>query len=453
MERTNKYSKVEENNVSDLKLYECPIFSTHNTFFEGNKFIDTTYKEIIELCKFFPVCIEIDFKPVDLKKTIKKKKLLVNTDNIVEREKSEDDDSDDDSDSDYDDYNSDDKNEKSTFVGGSPVNNKVYIPECIQCGIGHGPLSKDFTKIKYFDQFKYLNNIIDTYKKINNPFPLIITFDIEKTSFGKKRKRSSIASPSPSPISNVKTKKKRISWGLFRRSKSSSNSNSNSNSIPNTPNTPNNNVLSEIPRRLSSNSSSSSNTNDIMKSNENTRCLQNVSKYCEIIHKNFYQNKEDMGKDYKEKSLAECMGKIIVRLKKNQYQHISNNLNIPYIMNEGSIGYDKTIKDDDYNKILRVFPKGFIFTKKISPNIVNATIEMFEQKEQEQKFKNINMMAFNYRDIDTAVRDNLIDKFRKFYKKLEENPISYVGGKAKSKTKKKKRNSSNKKKSVKKQKK
>ena len=46
--RQNKYIK-NVNDPMNLKLYECPIFSTHNTFFEGNTFIDTTYKEIIEL--------------------------------------------------------------------------------------------------------------------------------------------------------------------------------------------------------------------------------------------------------------------------------------------------------------------------------------------------------------------------------------------------------------------
>ena len=425
--RQNKYIK-NVNDPMNLKLYECPIFSTHNTFFEGNTFIDTTYKEIIELCKFFPVCIEIDFKPVNLKKTIKKpitrlnstssvnSKSSVNSNNIrkelnelsklkqqeyddVFNNKEEDEDEDEDEDEEevrLDDYII----LKETQVGGTSVNKVKDVPECIQCGIGHGPLSKDHKKIKYDDQFVYLNNIIETYKNINNnKYPLIITFDIEKVLSGK---------------------------GL--RSIFGSRSSSRSGSI-------------------SSYNSNSNNDTKVKKIKETTRCLQNVSKYCEIIHKNFYENKNivDIDYNYKNRNLSDCMNKIIVRLKDNQFEHISN-LNIPYIMNEGSYGFDSQITNNDYKNIIRVYPKSLDHKKQgdISKNIVNATINMFEK---EDEYKNVNMMAFNYQDIDTDKLKEITEKFTDFYK----TSTTFRGGKPK--TKKKKRNSSNKKKSVKKQKK
>ena len=418
--RQNKYTKV--TNPGNLKLYECPIFSTHNTFFEGNTFIDNTYQEIIKLCTFFPVCIEIDFKPVDLKKTIKQttKKprnssnstSSVNSNNtsisirelreLMNKNPTDD----------YDVFNNEEVQLSDYIitnvsqVGGTSFNNVQDVPECIQCGIGHGPLSKDHTKIKYDDQFEYLNKIIDTYKNINNnKYPLIITFDIEKVLSGRGLK-DAMFGPRPRP-------------------------------------------------RSSFNSLYSSNRNNyiqVKKIKETTRCLQNVSKYCEIIYKKFYENKNMVGEDYKNKKLSKCMNKIIVRLKENQYEHISNNLNIPYIMNEGSYGYNYPKKEVVYKKIIRVYPKSFDQKKQkdISKDIVNATINMFEN--ENEKYKNVNMMAFNYHNNNDKDKANLVEKFTDFYNK--NNIIVYntlMGGKPK--TKKKKRNSSNKKKSVKKQKK
>lgn len=404
----NKYINKDNNVLMNLKLYECPIFSTHNTFFEGNNFIDNTYIKITKLCEFFPVCIEIDFKPVDLKKTLKKSRnrsnsvSSVNSNNNISKTLEELEKLSKSNQQEYGDVFIIDKDEvpfqkyytiqKETQVGGTSSN----VPECIQCGIGHGPLSKDHTKIKYDDQFKYLNNIIETYKNINNnnKYPLIITFDIEKVLSGKGL-RSIFGSRSGS-ISSV-------------------------NSITN-------------------------NDIKVKKIKETTRCLQNVSKYCEIIHKNFYGNKENIGENYKDRNLSDCMNKIIVRLKDNHFEHIRN-LNIPYIMNEGSYGFDSQIKNNDYKNIIRVYPKSFDHNKQedISKNIVTATINMFEQKEE--KYTNVNMMAFNYQDIDNDKLELITKKFTDFYK----SSTTFFGGKPK--TKKKKRNSSNKKKSVKKQKK
>jgi hypothetical protein len=73
----NYYSKKENENIFNRKLYQCPIFSTHNTFiWKKSNFLyglldevalegDELYNYIdyiIKLTKKFPVCIEIDSK-------------------------------------------------------------------------------------------------------------------------------------------------------------------------------------------------------------------------------------------------------------------------------------------------------------------------------------------------------------------------------------------------------
>ena len=58
--RTNKYSRVD--NPLDLKLYECPIFSTHNSFILGTTVSDKFIFDQINGCTQYPVCLEIDLQ-------------------------------------------------------------------------------------------------------------------------------------------------------------------------------------------------------------------------------------------------------------------------------------------------------------------------------------------------------------------------------------------------------
>jgi hypothetical protein len=326
--RTNKYSRV--NNPLDLKLYECPIFSTHNSFILGTTVSDKFIFDQINGCTQYPVCLEIDLQ----------------------------------------------KPSKST-----------------NCKIGHRG-SQAHTPVKYDRPEIYIvKYIMDQYDrlKIENTFiyPLILTFDIGKVVEGLTIK-------------------------------------------------------------------------------ETAECYQVIAKIYDAF-KVYYSNQ--LFDSYNNKPLKECGGKILLRLKKKQHEYITslksstnkykspkmnfmdflnnnhsitfndflteqnetdedtedydetnfsinNRIYIPYITAD-TVRYNKYRKSmDDYNKIIRLYPNPFTVTKNqksIANEMTTHLKNLFGTNSDKNKFNQINMMAFNYHDIDHNKRDKIKKAFIKFY--------------------------------------
>ena len=80
--------------------------------------------------------------------------------------------------------------------------------------------------------------------------------------------------------------------------------------------------------------------------------------------------------------------------------------------------YRKSKNNKDYNKIIRLYPNPFTVTKNqetIATDMTTALKNLFGTNSDKNKFNQINMMAFNYHDIDHIGRDKIKKAFIKFY--------------------------------------
>ena len=465
--RQNKYTKVK--NPGDLKLYECPIFSTHNTFIkrisgEDEAIIDiesetgNILKELIDYCKFFPVCIEIDLNSrntviariaASLLYSMKLSRSSLNSRSSLSSSSSSNLRSSSNSSSNensrsssssrssnislYSYYNNSDNNSDNNSVFGPEEDTEINTIALELENILNIP--KDEEKKKAFELFVKTHQIDEnTQKFLLNNVPEFTGIEF-RTNNGH---RTTHLGGTNCNIGHLRTPYINTNDGIEK-------------------------IIQlydaitgpKFPLILSP---------DIYKKNlkgeEGTKCNEKLK----IIHRKILNRQDDdkpesnSDSDVSEKPINKLMNKIILRLKPSHIEIIGNLENVYHIKNNKATIKKLKIKDYSFNnenntKIYRTYPpaKG---QGRTSLMFVEILLNLFKNESSTdfdlEKYGNINMIAFNYYAINQKELKNITEKFNDFYSRSTKKR-TILGGK--SKTKKKKRNSSNKKKSVKKQKK
>ena len=447
--RQNKYTKVETPGI--LKLYECPIFSTHNTFIkrisrEDEDIIDiesetgNILKELIDYCKFFPVCIEIDLNSRNTfiariaARVVKRMKRPSSSSSLNSRSSLN---------------SSSNENSRSSLNSRDSINDLENSDNNSVFGLEEDTeintialelenilnIPTDEEKIKEFKVFVKTHKIDENTQKflLNN----VLEFTGIKFTTNRGRKAIHLGGTNCN-IGHLRTPYIDTDVGIKK--------------------------IIELYDAITGPKFPLILSPDIYKKNlkgdEGTNCNEKLK----IIHINLLERQNndkqpESNSDVSEKPINELMNKIILRLKPSHIEIIGNLKNVYHIKNDKATikkskinGY--IFNNENNTKIYRTYPpaknQGII-----SQDYVTILLNLFENTSRTEleleKYGNINMIAFNYYAINQAEFKNITDKFKLFYKGTSTIEVSQIGGK--SKTKKKKRNSSNKKKSVKKQKK